>query len=825
MQRPLLIPALCVAAGIWFAERAPWDFGVVSLSVALVGLAMAGLWARGFAAGIGLALFGAGALAYQATQWPLSPDDVRCRIDAHGELGRVRGILVETPSVRLSERKGQWVERTLVRLQVTGWCPQGGAWESVSGQMMVSSQGVPDRRFFRGQSVEISGLVSAPPGPAAPGLFNYASFLRRQGMGLQLRCDAPGDWGLGPGATDVVPWSERFLEWARQRLARGLPEDGATRLIWAMALGWRTGLAGDVDDGFMRSGTLHVFAISGLHIALIAVLLVQAFRVLGWSRALCGGLSLPLIWFYVAATGWQPSAVRSAVMTSVVVGTWMLERPGDLLNSLSLAALLILITEPGQLFQAGFLLSFLVVAALAVFPSRWEAWWLEHRPWRPDALLPPSQWSRTRRVWEWAERGLCRGCVTGLAALVASWPMSVECFHLVSVISVVANLIVVPLSSLVLIANALSMGLPVGTELWNSAAWVGMHGMMAASRACEAIPGGWWSAASPGAWVWIPYALLWVVVAAGWLDTQRRRRLWWGGAAVWLVLLLGARHIGEPAATVTVFRSGEAVWIDRPGSAADLLLDTGDAATAKAVVLPWLQSQGVDRVPTLALSHGDVRHVGGVPVVMTNASPRRLVLPVGRVRSPSFRGVDGLAASNGVPFQRVRRGDAVAAIPVLHPDESDAFSRADDGALVLSLEAAGWRILLAPDLGPEGQRALIQRGGASLAADVLITGNPASGEAASEALLAQVNPRLLVVATGDRPATERSSPALRRRLRERLRDQLQGRPDTTLWTERIGALQLRCWDNRLEVRDSVGELRWRLERPVQAGAQGSATAW
>ena len=825
MQRPLLIPALCVAAGIGFAERAPWDFGVVSLSVALVGLAMAGLWARGFAAGIGLALFGAGALAYQATQWPLSPDDVRCRIDAHGELGRVRGILAETPSVRLSERKGQWVERTLVRLQVTSWCPQGGAWESASGQMMVSSQGVPDRRFFRGQSVEISGLVSAPPGPAAPGLFNYATFLRRQGMGLQLRCDAPGDWGLGPGATDVVPWSERFLEWARRRLARGLPEDGATRLIWAMALGWRTGLAGDVDDGFMRSGTLHVFAISGLHIALIAVLLVQAFRVLGWSRALCGGLSLPLIWFYVAATGWQPSAVRSAVMTSVVVGTWMLERPGDLLNSLSLAALLILIAEPGQLFQAGFLLSFLVVAALAVFPSRWEAWWLEHRPWRPDALLPPSQWSRTRRVWEWAERGLCRGCVTGLAALVASWPMSVECFHLVSVISVVANLIVVPLSSLVLIANALSMGLPVGTELWNSAAWVGMHGMMAASRACEAIPGGWWSAASPGAWVWIPYALLWVVAAAGWLDTQRRQRLWWEGAAVWLVLLLGARHIGEPAATVTVFRSGEAVWIDRPGSAADLLLDTGDAATAKAVVLPWLQSQGVDRVPTLALSHGDVRHVGGVPVVMTNASPRRLVLPVGRVRSPSFRGLDGLAASNGVPFQRVRRGDAVAAIPVLHPDESDAFSRADDGALVLSLEAAGWRILLAPDLGPEGQRALIQRGGASLAADVLFTGIPASGEAASEALLAQVNPRLLVVATGDRPATERSSPALRRRLRERLRDQLQGRPETTLWTERIGALQLRCWDNRLEVRDSNGELRWRLERPVQAGAQGSATAW
>jgi beta-lactamase superfamily II metal-dependent hydrolase len=156
-------------------------------------------------------------------------------------------------------------------------------------------------------------------------------------------------------------------------------------------------------------------------------------------------------------------------------------------------------------------------------------------------------------------------------------------------------------------------------------------------------------------------------------------------------------------------------------------------------------------------------------------------------------------------------------MPVLHPDESDTFSRADDAAVVLSVAAAGWRILLAPDLGPEGQRALIQREGASLAADVLITGIPASGEAASEAFLSQVSPRLLVVATGDRPATERSPAALRRRLR--------GQTGITLWTERLGALELRCWANRLEVRDSVGALRLRLDRSESTSPQGRATAW
>ena len=818
MRRPLLIPALCVAAGIGAAEWIPEDFGTASFLAACLGLAMAGLWRRGFGVGLCLALFGAGALSYQATQWPLDPDDVRGRIDGRGELGRIRGILTETPSVRLTERRGQWMERTVVRLRVTGWRPGEGDWERASGQVLVSSLGVPDARFFRGQSVEIAGLVSAPPGPAAPGLFDYATFLRRQGVGLQVRCEAPGDWELGPGATDVIPWSERFLTWARGRLSEGLPDDGATRLIWAMALGWRTGLAGDVDDGFMRSGTLHVFAISGLHIALIAVLLVRVFRLLGWSRAVCGGLSLPLIWFYVGATGWQPSAVRSAVMTSVVVGTWMLERPGDLLNSLSLAALVLLLLDPGQLFQAGFLLSFLVVAALAVFPAAWESWWLAHRPWRPDPLLPAARWSAGRRAWETCERALCRGICTGLAALVASWPVSVECFHLVSPVSVVANLVVVPLSSLVLVANALSLASPLGTVVWNAAAWAGMHGMMAASRMCESIPGGWWSAASPGAWVWVPYALLWIAAASVPLDTRRRRFAWWAAAALWLSLTLsGPSHPGRPEGTLTIFRSGEAFWIDRACDADDLLLDTGDAATAKAVVVPWLRSTGVDRVPTLAVSHGDVRHLGGVPVVLTSTPPWRLVAPVGRTRSPSFRALEGWASAARIPFRRVSAGDTVAGIPVIHPVASESHSRADDGAMVLRWDAAGWRLLLAPDLGPEGQAALVRREGSGLAADVLVTGIPSSGEAATGAFLSGVRPRLIVIATGDRPATERSPPALRRRLRE------LGVP--TVWTERIGALELRCWKDRLEVRDAWGELRARIDRADRATDQGRAMAW
>src|SRR5262249_9984449 len=112
---------------------------------------------------------------------------------------------------------------------------------------------------------------------------------------------------------------------------------------------------------------MHIFAISGLHIALIAGILVSLLRVLQVPRAWCGAAVIPLIWFYTAATGWQSSAIRSTVMMSIVIAGWSLERPSDLINSLAAAALVILVWDPQQLFQAGFQLSFFVVLSIALF--------------------------------------------------------------------------------------------------------------------------------------------------------------------------------------------------------------------------------------------------------------------------------------------------------------------------------------------------------------------------------------------------------------------------------------------------------------------------
>ena len=102
---------------------------------------------------------------------------------------------------------------------------------------------------------------------------------------------------------------------------------------------------------------MHIFAISGLHIAFIATILVSLLKVVRVRRRISGIIVIPLLWFYIGATGWQPSAIRSAVMMTIIIAGWIFKRPSDLLNSLAAAALVILLWDPQALFSASFQLS------------------------------------------------------------------------------------------------------------------------------------------------------------------------------------------------------------------------------------------------------------------------------------------------------------------------------------------------------------------------------------------------------------------------------------------------------------------------------------
>ena len=801
MKRPLVPVALLYAGGLMLGDfiEAPL-VGLLVIALGLGGVALVWPAARPWLLAPLLVMFGWTNLASQKAV--IAPHDLRRLIGNQSRYLTVQGVLCETPVQRLYEHDAQELWRTQAQLEVTFVRIEKENWQPAFGRMVVGTPGVLPEHFFAGQSVQVTGVLRRPKGPLAEGLFDYRTYLERLGIYYQLQVANSNDWRIV--AREIVPaqppLADRFCAWAKKTLALGLPiEDEPLRLLWTMTLGWKTALNGEIAEPFMRSGTMHIFAISGLHIALIAGILVSVLRVVQVPRMICGFIVIPLIWFYTGVTGWQASAIRSTVMMTVIIAGWSLKRPSDLLNSLAAAGFLILVWDPRQLFQASFQLSFFVVLSLALFVPVLEKF--RQRLWQPDPLLPEKFRPRWHQWLGPPARFVTSGLVTSLAAWLGSMPLIAYYFHLFTPVSLVANLVVVPLSSAALASNLASVivggWFPACAELFNHSAWLWMWLMIRVSEWAAYLNGGCFNIAATSLITSILYYAVLIAVMSGW-PTRPRLRIWIGAILAVLALLwLGQwRHDRSlVCATILPLNGGEAVFLDQPGLGNDWLIDCGNESTAGFVTKPFLRAQGVNRLGHLVLTHGDLQHVGGAEFIRKNFRPSEIFISPARFRSPAYRKFLQTLESASVLAKTIQRGDQVSPWTVLHPDANDKFSQADDNAIVLRAEIRGTSILLLSDLGRSGQNALIRRGNVSQS-DILVAGIPHQSEALAEALLDAVRPRVIIVTDSEFPATERASPKLRERLAQR--------QTPIFYTREVGSVRITFSSDACAIRPMTG---------------------
>lgn len=730
----------------------------------------------------------------------VSPHDLRVLAVGKPELLVLRVRLTETPSFKVFVRDEQESWRSHVVVEVEA-LKRHGEWQPANGLVAVVTPGVVATNYFTGRVVEMTGILRVPPGPPAADLFDYRAFLAWQGIHFQLHCADTNDWRLideasGPTAP---PWTDRFLGWSQRVLARGLPvEDEELRLLWAMTLGWKTALTDEVSEPFMRSGTMHIFAISGLHIALIAGILVAVLRAMQLPRGACGAIIVPVIWFYTAATGWQSSAIRSTIMMTVIIVGWAVRRPSNLLNSLAASGFIILIWEPTQLFQASFQLSFFVVLSIALLMPPFEVF--RQRCLQADPLLPDELRPRWRRWLDPVIHAVSTSLATSLAAWFGSLPLIAYYFHLFTPGSLLANLIVVPLSSLALMCNlgALVCGdwLPWVTDAFNHSGWLFMRGMIWFSKWSITLPGAFWHVRTPTLFVFFAFYATVLFLVLGWLWSPSRRVLAWSVLAVLAVIWLGAEWQTRDEVRVTVLgHGGNAIFCDRPGKENDLLVDCGGESGVKFLVEPFLHAQGLDSLANVALTHGDQRRVAGFKRIDTVFHPQFIFTSPVRSRSPAYREVLDQLEAAPARWHKVSAGDSVADWEVLHPARGSKFDRADDNALVLRSTIHGLRVLLLSELGAAGQRDLRTKQ-LDLRADVVIAAMPDQGEPLNEELLAAIQPRLIVVADSEYPVLKRAKPALIERLK------VTGVP--TLQLAKTGSLTLKFASDGLAVRSVEG---------------------
>lgn len=264
-----------------------------------------------------------------------------------------------------------------------------------------------------------------------------------------------------------------------------------------MLLGQKAVLSVEQQNAFMRSGTFHIFSVSGLHVAAIAIALLGVLRLARVSELAAFALGLPILWLYVQVTGGSTPAVRAFTMIAFLSAARVFRLPGNALAALAAAALLTLLLDPRQLFSTGFQMSYAVVTALVLMGAPLGNKWFE--AWHPFASLPKISWSRWQHWTEFGGQKFLGVLAASWVAFLASTPSTVGYFQLFSPGALFANLLVIPLSSLALAAGFISilaglLGLLPVSFLFNRAAAVLIVTMDWLVRHATAISGSYFPA-------------------------------------------------------------------------------------------------------------------------------------------------------------------------------------------------------------------------------------------------------------------------------------------------------------------------------------------
>lgn len=546
-RAPLVPVALAATAGIVLDRYTPVP-PLVSL-VALAGCLIA--WAvtrNSQRPGLPLcylaaAVVAVGAAYHHAYREIYPSDDIGYFAPAEPQPVRLRGVLAEEPVVSWQPasdplRSMPRTDPTLSVLRVQEVL-MADEWLPVSGRARLVVAGYLDG-FHVGDEVEVVGRWRAPRGPANPGEFDYENHLRDQRVRavVIVRKTTDGVTRLTTGwVGSFAGWLAVVRGWGQRQLQEAIPGESGG-VATALLLGDGSTMTSAGWDKYIRTGVIHVLAISGQHLAVLAVFLWGVLRLLGVRRRRGALLVALVLLAYALLTGGRPPALRAAVMVCTACLALILRRPVMTANSFALAWLVVAALNPTDLFTVGCQLSFLAVAILY-----WGiGHWLSAVPDPVQRLIDES-----RAAWQRGLRWLGRVILVSYAITLMVWlavaPLAAARSHLISPAGILLAPPLTLLTSIALISGfLLLLGAAFGGLLVPVFAWI-TGTCLAACEWLVKLTDGWpashWYVGDiPEWWLWIFYPGLLAFLV--WPPLQRRWRWFALAGLTWMCVgLLG----------------------------------------------------------------------------------------------------------------------------------------------------------------------------------------------------------------------------------------------------------------------------------------------
>lgn len=603
-------------------------------------------------------------------------------------------------------------------------------------RQIIGSIGPGDRAAVKGSMLK--------PGPAQyPGAFNAQDYLTSKNITASFYAFDAVDITI---LSDTPAFPSAMINHIRQSIAAVIDKYYGTQaaaMLRALLLADRSMMERESKETFIHAGVMHVLAVSGLHVGMIILILTVVFQRIPLQYRLIA-IVIGLLAFYLL-TNSPPSVFRASVMAVVYIAALYWNRDANKYNALAVAAILILLVNPEDLFHPGFQLSFAAVLG----------------------ILFGLEWFEKFEIKKKRNERLLLFLVVSLSAQLATLPLTAYYFGKVSITALPAGFIAIPAAGALLGNGILTLGLSLvsntAAEITASAGEFIVAGLTGFVTFVSLLP---------FAYITTPLTtkaqvLLFYIFAAILLFARKnmerlssRLMLFLFGMLIlftgWQITSSGITERGGLSVFFADVDQGDAALLQLPDNKV-ILIDAGPASenfdSGRDVIIPLLNNLGIKTIDAVFLSHIDIDHYGGLYTLMEEGYVKEVYKPAADTSNKNDLMLEQIIAGHNIPFyyltDTVWQWGGTAFISAVDTREPVYDYLTDnDGSAVLKVIYGETSLLFTGDIEKAGEQLLLNRYGSFLSADVLKVSHHGSGGSSHRTFLQTISPTIAVISAG-----------------------------------------------------------------------------